>query len=98
MFSGNLLFVAFNLYFLLINNSVTYIFCFSGRLSESPSNSVDVVATDGGRDKKHSSDCESDADMDPASWQKLFPEEELRNLQPHEKKRQDVINGRFRLG
>ncbi|XP_063911076.1 rho guanine nucleotide exchange factor 11 isoform X3 [Zophobas morio] len=68
----------------------------SGRLSESPSNSVDVVTTDGGGgDRKHSSDWESDSEMEPSNWQKLFPEEELRNLQPHEKKRQDVINELF---
>ncbi|XP_008190770.2 rho guanine nucleotide exchange factor 11 isoform X1 [Tribolium castaneum] len=72
------------------NSSISY----NGRLSESPSNSVDVVTTDGG-DRKPSSDWESDAEMEPANWQKLFPEEELRNLQPHEKKRQDVINELF---
>lgn len=66
----------------------------SGRLSESPSNSVEVVTTDGG-ERKPSSDWESDTEMEPANWQKLFPEEELRNLQPHEKKRQDVINGTY---
>ena len=56
---------------------------------------MDVVTTDGGGgDRKHSSDWESDSEMEPSNWQKLFPEEELRNLQPHEKKRQDVINGK----
>lgn len=66
----------------------------SGRLSESPSNSVDAVASLANNNKKKSSsDWESDTDMEPISWQKLFPEEELRNLMPHEKKRQDVING-----
>ncbi|XP_068892581.1 rho guanine nucleotide exchange factor 1 isoform X5 [Tenebrio molitor] len=70
----------------------------NGRLSESPSNSGDVVITDGGGgggDRKPSSDWESDTEMEPVNWQKLFPEEELRNLQPHEKKRQDVINELF---
>lgn len=56
---------------------------------------MDVATTDGVV-KKTGSDWESDGEMDPVNWQKLFQEDELRNLQPHEKKRQDVINGNTR--
>lgn len=64
---------------------------FSGRLSESPSNSVDAVQ-DG---RRGTLDSDSDIDAESEQWQSLVPPEELKNLSPHEKKRQDVINGKI---
>ncbi|XP_056631640.1 rho guanine nucleotide exchange factor 12 isoform X2 [Diorhabda sublineata] len=60
----------------------------NGRLSESPSNSVDAVIQDNAR----RSTLESDSDIEHEQWESL---EELKNLPPHEKKRQDVINELF---
>lgn len=34
-----------------------------------------------------------EVEADPPDWQSSVPEEELARLHPHEKKRQDVING-----
>ncbi|KAJ8922199.1 hypothetical protein NQ315_004136 [Exocentrus adspersus] len=64
----------------------------NGRLSESPSNSVDTVGQTGA--SRGNLDSDSDMDVD-ADWQSFVPPEELLNLPPHEKKRQDVINELF---
>lgn len=64
----------------------------SGRLSESPSNSVDTVGQTGAT--RGNLDSDSDMDVEAEPWQSFVPPEELRNLPPHEKKRQDVINGK----
>ncbi|CAH1107321.1 unnamed protein product [Psylliodes chrysocephalus] len=69
------------------NSSISY----NGRLSESPSNSVDAVQ-DG---RRGTLDSDSDIDAESEQWQSLVPPEELKNLSPHEKKRQDVINELF---
>ncbi|XP_076264707.1 rho guanine nucleotide exchange factor 2 isoform X14 [Rhynchophorus ferrugineus] len=65
----------------------------NGRLSESPSTSMDVhqatVRT------QSDSDSDMDAEADPLNWQELVTEEELRKLNPNEKKRQEVINELF---
>ncbi|XP_030755908.1 rho guanine nucleotide exchange factor 12 isoform X2 [Sitophilus oryzae] len=62
----------------------------NGRLSESPSNSMDVhqatVRT------QSDSDSDMDGETDPLNWQELVTEEELKKLNPNEKKRQEVIN------
>lgn len=39
-------------------------------------------------------DSDLDVDIDPPDWKNCLSEEELANLSPNEKKRQDVINGR----
>lgn len=67
---------------------------FSGRQSESPSNSVDVV----GQSETPRTNLDSDSDMefDIELWQNQVVPEEMRNLSPNEKKRQDVINGMFK--
>lgn len=65
---------------------------FSGRHSESPSNSIDVVSQ---ATIRTNLDSDSDMDVDTELWQNQIVTEELRNLLPHEKKRQDVINGKF---
>lgn len=64
---------------------------FSGRHSESPSNSIDVVSQ---ATIRTNLDSDSDMDVDAELWQNQVVPEELRNLSPHEKKRQDVINGK----
>ncbi|VEN52760.1 unnamed protein product [Callosobruchus maculatus] len=64
----------------------------NGRLSESPSNSVDAVGQ--GR-RRAGPESDSDMDTEAEPWQNLVTAEELRNLSPHEKKRQDVINELF---
>lgn len=68
------------------------IFILSGRLSESPSNSVDAVGQSGALRTNLDSDSDMEAEAEP--WQNLVTLEELKNLSPHEKKRQDVINGK----
>uniref|UniRef100_V5GUT4 Rho guanine nucleotide exchange factor 12 n=1 Tax=Anoplophora glabripennis TaxID=217634 RepID=V5GUT4_ANOGL len=65
----------------------------NGRLSESPSNSVDTVGQTG--PSRGNLDSDSDMDVEAEPWQSFVPPEELRNLPPHEKKRQDVINELF---
>ncbi|CAG9864678.1 unnamed protein product [Phyllotreta striolata] len=69
------------------NSSISY----NGRLSESPSNSVDVVQ---GEARRRNLDSDSDIDAD-SEWQALVSPEEFKNLSPQEKKRQDVINEFF---
>ncbi|ENN79924.1 hypothetical protein YQE_03743, partial [Dendroctonus ponderosae] len=65
----------------------------SGRLSESPSNSMDVhqatVRT------QSDSDSDMDGEADPLNWQELVTDEELKKLNTSEKKRQEVINEIF---
>lgn len=39
------------------------------------------------------SDSDMDGEADPLNWQELVTEEELKKLNPNEKKRQEVING-----
>lgn len=73
-----------------INN---YCDVYSGRHSESPSISTDVVTQCG--TPRTNLDSDSDMDNDTDLWQNQVVPEELRNLSPHEKKRQDVINGEF---
>ncbi|XP_044751624.1 rho guanine nucleotide exchange factor 12 isoform X2 [Coccinella septempunctata] len=63
---------------------------FNGRLSESPSNPNDSL-----RGNKSDGDSDMDADSDHINWQDLISTEQLNNLPPHEKKRQDVINELF---
>lgn len=65
---------------------------FSGRHSESPSNSIDVVSQTTIRTNL---DSDSDMDVDTELWQNQVITDELRNLLPHEKKRKDVINGKL---
>ncbi|XP_072375594.1 rho guanine nucleotide exchange factor 12 isoform X3 [Diabrotica undecimpunctata] len=65
----------------------------NGRLSESPSNSVDAVTQDSAR--RGTLDSDSDIDAESEQWQNLGYQEELKNLPPHEKKRHDVINELF---
>lgn len=36
-------------------------------------------------------------EADPPDWQSSLSPEELARLQPHEKKRQDVINGKWHI-
>lgn len=64
----------------------------SGRHSESPS--IDVVSQ---ATIRTNLDSDSDMDVDAELWQNQVIPEELRNLSPHEKKRQDVMNGKFFL-
>ncbi|KAL1517182.1 hypothetical protein ABEB36_000980 [Hypothenemus hampei] len=65
----------------------------NGRLSESPSNSMDVHQA---TVRTHSdSDSDMDNETDPLNWQELVTEEELKKLNPNEKKRQEVINELF---
>ncbi|XP_045464464.1 rho guanine nucleotide exchange factor 11 isoform X6 [Harmonia axyridis] len=66
------------------NSSISY----NGRLSESPSNPTS-------RENKSDGDSDMDADSDHINWQDLISTEQLNNLPPHEKKRQDVINELF---
>lgn len=74
---------------LTINNNINN--C-SGRHSESPSTNPDVVAQSG----IQRTNLDSDSDMDVEDlWQNQVVPEELSNLSPQEKKRQDVINGKF---
>lgn len=63
----------------------------SGRLSESPSNSMDVHQATVRSNSTSDSDLEGETD--PLNWQELVTEEELKKLNPNEKKRQEVING-----
>ncbi|XP_066148059.1 rho guanine nucleotide exchange factor 12 isoform X2 [Euwallacea fornicatus] len=65
----------------------------NGQLSESPSNSMDVHQAT----VRTQSDLDSDMDgeTDPLNWQELVTEEELKKLNPKEKKRQEVINELF---
>ncbi|CAG9824246.1 unnamed protein product [Phaedon cochleariae] len=65
----------------------------NGRLSESPSNSVEAVIQAAAQ--RGAPDSDSDIDVESEQWQNLVPLEELKNLSPHEKKRQDVINELF---
>lgn len=71
-------------------------FC-SSRLSESPSNNS-ADATLGGAGS-HPTGSEWDSDMeveaDPPDWQTSVPPDDLASLHPHEKKRQDIINGKL---
>lgn len=39
------------------------------------------------------SDSDLEGETDPLNWQELVTEEELKKLNPNEKKRQEVING-----
>lgn len=39
------------------------------------------------------SDSDMEGETDPLNWQELVTEEELKKLNPNEKKRQEVING-----
>lgn len=41
------------------------------------------------------SDSDLEGETDPLNWQELVTEEELKKLNPNEKKRQEVINGGF---
>ncbi|CAG9761205.1 unnamed protein product [Ceutorhynchus assimilis] len=72
------------------NSSISVV---NGRLSESPSNSMDVhqatVRT------QSDSDSDMDNETDPLNWRDLVTEEELKKLNPNEKKRQEVINELF---
>ncbi|KAL3284890.1 hypothetical protein HHI36_019026 [Cryptolaemus montrouzieri] len=63
---------------------------FNGRLSESPSNPNDPL-----RSNRSDADSDMDADSDHINWQDLISTEQLNNLPPHEKKRQDVMNELF---
>ncbi|XP_060520310.1 rho guanine nucleotide exchange factor 11 isoform X2 [Cylas formicarius] len=71
----------------------------NGKLSDSPSNSIDVVQQQHHQQQAtvHPTDSDSDieAEADPLNWQDLVSEEELSRLDPSEKKRQDVINELF---
>ncbi|ERL88867.1 hypothetical protein D910_06249 [Dendroctonus ponderosae] len=72
------------------NSSISAV---NGRLSESPSNSMDVhqatVRT------QSDSDSDMDGEADPLNWQELVTDEELKKLNTSEKKRQEVINEIF---
>lgn len=53
---------------------------------------MDVVGGQSGTPRTNL-DSDSDMDVETELWQNQVASEELRNLSPHEKKRQDVING-----
>ncbi|XP_049818465.1 rho guanine nucleotide exchange factor 12 isoform X2 [Aethina tumida] len=65
----------------------------NGRLSESPSNSVDTVGTR--LHNRTDSDSDTGFESDIPQWQALVPEEQRKNLDPQEQKRQDIINEIF---
>ncbi|XP_050312480.1 rho guanine nucleotide exchange factor 11 [Anthonomus grandis grandis] len=69
------------------NSSISAV---NGRLSESPSNSMEVHQAT----VRTQSDLESDMEdeTDPLNWQELVLPEELKKLNPSETKRQEVIN------
>lgn len=74
--------------------------CFncSSRLSESPSNNSTDAALGG--TNAHPTGSEWDSDMEVEAdylpdWQSSVPPDKLASLHPHEKKRQDVINGKL---
>ncbi|KAG5887050.1 hypothetical protein JTB14_020399 [Gonioctena quinquepunctata] len=66
----------------------------NGRLSESPSNSIEAVVQAAAL-RGTVVDSDSDIDAESEQWQNLVPPEELKNLPSYEKKRQDVINELF---
>lgn len=81
-------------------NAKWKITCFncSSRLSESPSNNSTDAALGG--TNAHPTGSEWDSDMEVEAdylpdWQSAVPPDKLASLHPEEKKRQDVINGKF---
>uniref|UniRef100_A0A1Y1KTQ6 Rho guanine nucleotide exchange factor 12 n=3 Tax=Photinus pyralis TaxID=7054 RepID=A0A1Y1KTQ6_PHOPY len=68
----------------------------SSRSSESPSTSLDAVSSFPTAHPAGTGwDSDMEIDADPSDWQSSVPEDELANLSPHERKRQDVINELF---